>query len=52
MKQSATMIRIAIHESDHSRRRSLMDEVLNILKSQHITGVSVLRGIVMVVSVR
>ncbi|MGC9268575.1 DUF190 domain-containing protein [Acidiphilium sp.] len=45
MKQSATMIRIAIHESDHSRRRSLMDEVLNILKSQHITGVSVLRGI-------
>ncbi|MDD2877073.1 MAG: DUF190 domain-containing protein [Acidiphilium sp.] len=45
MKQAATMIRIAIHESDQGRRRTLMDDVLNLLKSQHITGVSVLRGI-------
>ncbi|MCW8306797.1 DUF190 domain-containing protein [Acidiphilium sp. PA] len=45
MTQPATMIRIAIHESDHGKRKSLMDDILKSLQSQGITGASVLRGI-------
>jgi PII-like signaling protein len=45
MTQPATMVRIAIHESDHGKRKSLMEDMLKTLQSLNITGVSVLRGI-------
>jgi uncharacterized protein len=40
------IVRIYLREADHGRRRSLMQEVLNILHDQHrVQGVIVFRGI-------
>lgn len=46
METQATIIRVNLHESDHGRRRSLMNEVLDALRRiEGIDRVSVLRGI-------
>lgn len=46
MDEEVTVVRIYIKESDHGRKRSLMEEVLNILHDQHrVHGVIVFRGI-------
>lgn len=44
--ETATLVRINLQESDHGKRRNLMDEVLNALRDRlGLDGVSVLRGI-------
>jgi uncharacterized protein len=46
METEVTIVRIYISETDHGRRKSLMQEVLNILHDQHrVRGVTVFRGI-------
>jgi len=46
MESEVTVVRIYLKESDHGRRKSLMEEVLNILHDQHrVHGVVVFRGI-------
>lgn len=46
MAEQITMVRINLNESDHGKRRNLMDEVLNALHDRlSLDGVSVLRGI-------
>jgi uncharacterized protein len=46
MDDDVTVVRIYIKESDHGRKRSLMEEILNILHDQHrVHGVVVFRGI-------
>jgi uncharacterized protein len=46
MDDDVTVVRIYIKESDHGRKRSLMEEILNILRDQHrVHGVVVFRGI-------
>ena len=46
MGDDVTIARVYISESDHSRRKSLMQEVLNILHDQQrVRGVVVFRGI-------
>ena len=47
METDVTIVRIYLHEADHGRRKSLMEEILNILQKQHeVRGVSVFRAIV------
>jgi uncharacterized protein len=44
--EDVTVVRIYLKESDHGRRKSLMEEILNILHDQHrVHGVTVFRGI-------
>ena len=46
MDNDITIVRIYLKESDHGRRRTLMEEILNILNEQHkVHGVTVFRGI-------
>ncbi len=46
MSNDVTVVRIYIKESDQGRKKSLMEEVLNILHDQHrVHGVVVFRGI-------
>lgn len=46
MDDEVTVVRIYIKESDHGRKRSLMEEILNILHDQQrVHGVTVFRGI-------
>ncbi len=46
MDDEVMVVRIYVREADHGRRRSLMQEVLNILHDQHrVQGVIVFRGI-------
>ena len=46
MESEVTVVRIYLKESDHGRRKTLMEEVLNILHDQHrVHGVIVFRGI-------
>jgi PII-like signaling protein len=46
MDDDVTVVRIYLKESDHGRKRSLMEEILNILQDQHgVHGVVVFRGI-------
>lgn len=46
MDDDVTIVRIYLKESDHGRKRSLMEEILNILHDQHrVRGVVVFRGI-------
>lgn len=46
MTEDATMVRINLQESDHGKRKNMMDEVLNALRDRlSLEGVSVLRGI-------
>jgi uncharacterized protein len=46
MDDDVTVVRIYIKESDHGRKKSLMEELLNILQDQHqVHGVVVFRGI-------
>jgi PII-like signaling protein len=46
MPTQVTVIRVTLHESDHGRRKSLMDDVLHLLREQvYLTSVSVFRGI-------
>jgi uncharacterized protein len=46
MDNDVTIVRIYIKESDHGRKRPLMEEILNILHDQHrVHGVVVFRGI-------
>jgi uncharacterized protein len=46
MDDEVTVVRIYIKESDHGRKKSLMEELLNILQDQHrVHGVVVFRGI-------
>jgi PII-like signaling protein len=41
-----TIVRIYLREADHGRRRSLMQEILNVLHDQQrVRGVTVFRGI-------
>lgn len=46
MEKDVTVVRIYLHEADHGRRKTLMQEILNILQDQHrVHGVTVFRGI-------
>jgi hypothetical protein len=46
MDDEVIVARIYLKESDHGRRKSLMEEILNILHNQHrVHGVVVFRGI-------
>ncbi|HVV92535.1 MAG TPA: DUF190 domain-containing protein [Hyphomicrobiales bacterium] len=46
MGKPITVVRIYIHEGEHGRRTTLMQEVLNILHDQQrVRGVTVFRGI-------
>jgi hypothetical protein len=46
MDEDVTIVRIYLKESDHGRKKSLMEEILNILHDQHrVHGVVVFRGI-------
>jgi PII-like signaling protein len=46
MENEVTVVRIYPKESDHGRRKTLMEEVLNVLHDQHrVHGVVVFRGI-------
>ena len=46
MDDDVTVVRIYLKESDHGRKKSLMEEILNILHDQHrVHGVVVFRGI-------
>lgn len=46
MESEITIVRIYLKESDHGRRKTLMEEVLNMLHDQHrVHGVVVFRGI-------
>lgn len=46
MNEQAILVRINLRESDHGRRKSLMDEVLGALSDRlGLDGISVLRGI-------
>jgi hypothetical protein len=46
MDDDVKVVRIYIKESDHGRKGSLMEEILNILHDQHrVHGVIVFRGI-------
>jgi len=46
MDDDVTIVRIYIKESDHGRKRPLMEEIMNILHDQHrVRGVVVFRGI-------
>lgn len=46
MSDEVTVARIYISEADHGRKKSLMEEILNILHEQHrVHGVVVFRGI-------
>ncbi len=46
METEVTIVRIYLSEADHGRRKSLMQEVLNVLHDQHrVRGVTVFRGI-------
>lgn len=45
-ESDVTFVRIYLHEADHGRRRSLMQEILTALKDQHrVHGITVFRGI-------
>ncbi len=44
--REVTVVRIYLKETDHGRRKTLMEEILNILHDQHrVHGVVVFRGI-------
>jgi len=46
MDGDVTVVRIYLKESDHGRKKTLMEEILNILQDQHqVHGVTVFRGI-------
>jgi hypothetical protein len=46
METEVTVVRIYLHEADHGRHKTLMQEILNILHDQHrVRGVTVFRGI-------
>lgn len=46
MDDEVTVVRIYLKESDHGRKKQLMEEILNILHDQHrVHGVVVFRGI-------
>ncbi len=46
MDSEITIVRIYLSEGDHGRRKTLMQEILNILHDQHrVRGVTVFRGI-------
>jgi hypothetical protein len=46
LDEEVMVVRIYLREAEHGRRRSLMQEVLNILHDQHrVQGVIVFRGI-------
>jgi PII-like signaling protein len=46
MPIQVTVVRVTLHESDHGRRKSMMDDVLHLLRDQvHLHNVSVFRGI-------
>ena len=46
MDSEVTMVRIYLHEADHGKRRTLMEEILKLLAQQnHVQGVIVFRGI-------
>lgn len=46
MGNEVKIVRIYLHEADHGRRKTLMQEILNILQDQHrVKGVTVFRGI-------
>lgn len=46
MESDITIVRIYLSESDHGRRKNLMQEILNILHDRHrVRGVTVFRGI-------
>jgi PII-like signaling protein len=46
MTTEVTVVRIYLHEADHGRRKSLMQEMLNILHDQQrVKTVTVFRGI-------
>jgi uncharacterized protein len=46
MDEEVTVVRIYLKESDHGQKRSLMEEILNVLQDQQrVHGVIVFRGI-------
>jgi uncharacterized protein len=46
MEDEGMVVRIYLKEADHGRKKTLMEEVLNILRDQHrVHGVVIFRGI-------
>lgn len=46
MDSEITLVRIYLHEADHGRHNTLMQEILNVLQKLHeVRGVIVFRGI-------
>ena len=46
MASEVTVVRIYLSEADHGHRKTLMQEILNLLHDQHrLKGVTVFRGI-------
>ena len=46
MSREATIVRVYIHEAEHGRRRTLMEELMGILHDrQRVKGATVFRGI-------
>ncbi len=46
MEAEVTVVRIYLHEADHGPKRTLMQDVRNVLSKQHrVRGVTVFRGI-------
>jgi len=46
MEHEVMIVRIYLNEADHGRKKTLMQEVFNLLHDQHrVQGVTVLRGI-------
>lgn len=46
MESEVTIVRIYLHEADHGRHKTLMQEVLNILQKLHeVRGVTVFRAV-------
>lgn len=45
-ESEVTIVRIYLHEADHGRHKSLMNEILNILQKEHeVRGVTVFRAV-------
>ncbi len=45
-ESEVTVVRIYLHEADHGRHKSLMNEILNVLQKRHeVRGVTVFRAI-------
>lgn len=46
MASEVTIVRIYLHEADHGRHKSLLQDILNVLRKEHeVRGVTVFRAV-------